>query len=172
MTSPKDTNNADEAADEWKRFEAEHADDLSDISQSRNAKRFEKRAQRQEKETLLSADDLTPDAFADEGPASGRGPRDFEGSSWLDADKVMDEGSDFTPPNPHLGHLDAVKVMFWVLLVVGILGLIATVLVPRLAAVLATVFGLCALVGAAGLITQHRGHTETRSGYFDDGSRV
>lgn len=172
MTSPKDTNNADEKADEWKRFEAEHADDLNDISKSRNAKRFEKHARRQEKEVPLAGDGLTANAFADAGSPSGPGPRDFKGSSWLDTDKVMDEGSDFTPPSPHLGHLDAVKVTFWVLLVVGVLGLIATVLVPRLAAVLATVFGLCALVGAVGLITQHRGHTQTRTDYFDDGSRV
>ncbi|MDF7664072.1 hypothetical protein PT282_05275 [Bifidobacterium sp. ESL0763] len=172
MTSPKDTNDADEPDEVWQRFASEHADDLDEVSRSRQARRFERHAKRQEKERLLSVDELDDDAFAGGGPSAGHGPRDFQGSSWLDTDAVMDEGSDFTPPNPRLGHLDAVKVVFWALLVVGVLGIIATALVPRMAGMLATVFGLCALVGAAGLIIQHRGHSQTRSDYFDDGSRV
>ena len=43
----------------WAAFEAEHQDDLNDVAESRNAKRFEKHAQRKEKEALLSVDDLT-----------------------------------------------------------------------------------------------------------------
>ena len=85
----------------WAQFAAEHAEDLNDVERSRNAKRFEKHAQRKEKEALLSVDDLDPAAFAG---GAGRGPRDFTGSSWLDTDDVMDRyGDPFTPPNPDLG---------------------------------------------------------------------
>ena len=48
----------------WAQFAAEHAEDLNDVERSRNAKRFEKHAQRKEKEALLSVDDLDPAAFA------------------------------------------------------------------------------------------------------------
>ncbi|WEV70074.1 DUF308 domain-containing protein [Bifidobacterium sp. ESL0775] len=159
----------------WKQFEAEHADDLDDISSSRNAKRFEKRAKREEKKALLSVEDITADSFADGFSSSSskqHGPRDFEGSSWLDTDDVMDRLDDFTPPNPDLGHLDPVKVVFWALLIAGIAGLIAAVFFPRFASILGLVFGLCALIGGVGLLSLHKGHSQTRTDYFDDGSRV
>ncbi|WEV41524.1 DUF308 domain-containing protein [Bifidobacterium sp. ESL0682] len=159
--------------DMWKQFEAEHADDLSDISSSHNAKRFEKHAKREEKKALLSVEDITPDSFA-RGSSSSKphGPRDFVGSSWLDADDVMDSFDDFTPPNPDLGHFDPVKVVFWGLLIVGIAGLIALVFFPRFATIMGLVFGLCALIGGVGLLSVHKGHSQTRMDYFDDGSRV
>ncbi|WEV63510.1 DUF308 domain-containing protein [Bifidobacterium sp. ESL0732] len=161
----------------WKRFEAEHADDLDDISSSRNAKRFEKRAKREEKKALLSVEDITPDSFANGFSASSssskpRGPRDFEGSSWLDTDNVIDSFDDFTPPNPDLGHLDPVKVVFWGLLVIGIAGLIAAVFFPRFAGIMGLVFGLSALIGGVGLLTKHKGFHQTQTDYYDDGSRV
>ena len=71
-----DPGSADFAA-AWAQFAAEHAEDLNDVERSRNAKRFEKHAQRKEKEALLSVDDLDPAAFAG---GAGRGPRDFTGS--------------------------------------------------------------------------------------------
>lgn len=155
---------------DWAAFAAEHADELQDVERSRSAKRFEKHAQRKEKEALLSVDDLDDSAFAG---GAGRGPRDFTGSSWLDTDDVMDRyGDPFTPPNPDIGPVKKSKLVFWVLLVVGIVGIIATVFMPSMAGILGTVFGLCALVGAAGLIIQHKGHTETRDDLFDDGARV
>ena len=43
---------------DWAAFAAEHANDLQDVERSRNARRFEKHAQRKEKEALLSVDDL------------------------------------------------------------------------------------------------------------------
>ena len=63
-------------------------------------------------------------------------------------------------------------LVFWILLVAGVAGIIASVFVPALATFLGSIFGLCALVGGAGLILQHKGHTETRTDMFDDGARV
>ena len=74
----------------WAEFADSHADDLKAVERSRSAKRFEKHAQRREKEALLSIDDLDQGTFTNDAPANGRGPRDFTGSSWLDTDRVMD----------------------------------------------------------------------------------
>ena len=130
----------------WAEFAADHADDLNDVERSRNAKRFEKHAQRKEKEALLSVDDLDPSAFAG---GARRGPRDFTGC----------------PVNKS-------KLVFWILLIVGVAGVIGSVFLPGLAAMLGTIFGACVLIGAAGLIVQHKGHSETRENPFDDGARV
>ena len=151
----------------WAEFADSHADDLKAVERSRSAKRFEKHAQRREKEALLSIDDLDQGTFTNDAPANGRGPRDFTGSSWLDTDRVMDRyGDDFVPPNPEIGHVKLSKLVFCVI------GIIASVFVPALASILGSIFGLCALVGAAGLIVQHKGHRETRTDEFDDGARV
>lgn len=170
-----DDGNLDDA---WAAFAAAHADDLKDVESSRQAKRFEKHAQRKEKEALLSVNDLDAGTFTDDvrpmrDRVNQQGPRDFTGSSWLDTDDVMDRyGEDFVPPNPQIGPVKTSKLVFWVLLIVGIAGLIGSVFVPSLAAILGTVFGLCAILGAGGLIMQHKGHTETRADEFDDGARV
>ena len=77
-------------------------------------------------------------------------------------------GDDFVPPNPEIGHVKLSKLVFWILLVAGVIGIIASVFVPALASILGSIFGLCALVGAAGLIVQHKGHRETRTDEFDE----
>ena len=186
----------------WAAFEEAYKDDLKDVASSKQARKFEKQAQRREKEALLHVEDLDLGTFTDDavplrerlrlrgnaaGPsnagssksnssstsANQSGPRDFTGSSWLDTDDVMDRyGDDFVPPNPQIGPVDKSKLVFWILLLVGVFGLIASVFVPALAALLGTVFGLCTLLGAAGLIIQHRGHSQTRQDEFDDGARV
>lgn len=173
MTDNKNTNGTGGGAsptpndDEWAAFAAEHEDDLNEVASSRQAKRFEKHAQRKEKQAMVNAADLKSDAFVN------RGPRDFTNSSWLDTDAVMDQyGDDFTEPNPQLGSMRLSKVICWVLLIVGIFGIIATVFFPSVATILGTLFGLCALIGGAGLIMQHKGYTETREDIFDDGARV
>ena len=98
----------------WAEFADSHADDLKAVERSRSAKRFEKHAQRREKEALLSIDDLDQGTFTNDAPANGRGPRDFTGSSWLDTDRVMDRyGDDFVPPNPEIGHVKLSKLVFW-----------------------------------------------------------
>ena len=106
---------------DWAAFAAEHANDLQDVERSRNARRFEKHAQRKEKEALLSVDDLDAGTFTDDKvPLHQRGPRDHGGRSWLDTDDVMDEyGDDFVPPNPKIGRVNASKLVFWILLVAG-----------------------------------------------------
>ena len=108
----------------WAEFADSHADDLKAVERSRSAKRFEKHAQRREKEALLSIDDLDQGTFTNDAPANGRGPRDFTGSSWLDTDRVMDRyGDDFVPPNPEIGHVKLSKLVFWILLVAGVIGI-------------------------------------------------
>ena len=155
----------------WAAFEAEHQDDLNDVAESRNAKRFEKHAQRKEKDTLLSVDDLTADSFTKTG--ASHGPRDFTGSSWLDTDDVMDRfGDDFVPPNPKIGRVRFSKLVFWVLLVGGILGAIVSVFLPTYTGVLGIAAGIGVIVGGAGLLAQHKGFSQTRTDYFDDGARV
>ena len=164
-----DANDLDAA---WAEFASSHADDLKAVEHSRSAKRFEKHAQRREKEALLSIQDLDQGTFTDDMPQN-RGPRDFTGSSWLDTDSVMNRyGDDFVPPNPEIGHVKLSKLVFWVLLVAGVIGIIVSVFMPALAAILGSIFGLCALVGAAGLIVQHKEHSQTRFDKFDDGARV
>ena len=175
---PNDASHDDAASSDdldaaWAEFADAHADDLKAVEHSRNAKRFERHAQRQEKKTLLSVDDLDQGTFTDDMPSNGHGPRDFTGSSWLDTDHVMDRyGDDFVPPNPEIGHVKPSKLVFWILLVAGVVGIIASVFVPALASILGSIFGLCALIGAAGLIVQHKGNSQTRVDEFDDGARV
>ena len=164
-----DANDLDAA---WAEFANSHADDLKAVEHSKNARRFEKHAQRREKEALLSIQDLDQGTFTDDMPQN-RGPRDFTGSSWLDTDSVIDRyGDDFVPSNPEIGHVKLSKLVFWVLLVAGVIGIIVSVFMPALAAILGSIFGLCALVGAAGLIVQHKEHSQTRFDKFDDGARV
>lgn len=166
----------DDAA--WQDFVAAHSDDLGSVERSRTARKFEKEAKRKEKEALLSVDDLTPDAFASGASRSGArtgarsGPRDFTGSSWLDVDDVMDQGSDFVPPNPSIGHVRASKLVLWAMVVVGVAALVGCVLIPTLSTLLGAVGGALTILGAAGLLVMHKGHTQTRADEFDDGARV
>ncbi|MBT1172126.1 hypothetical protein JS528_01875 [Bifidobacterium sp. MA2] len=162
-----DLGNLNEA---WAAFQAEHKDDLDAVASSRNAKRFEKHAERREKEMLLHVRDLDPSSFSRTG--STHGPRDFTGSSWLDADTVLDAGEDFVPPNPSIGPVRKSKLVFWIMLIAGVAGIIVSAFLPFLTWILSPIFGLCMLIGAGGLIVQHKGHTETREDEFDDGARV
>jgi hypothetical protein len=193
-TTPDSGHDSPDLDDVWSAFTAEHEADLNDVASSRQAKKFEKQAQRREKEALLSVDDLDNGTFTDDirpmrerarrgssqggkrgGSRSGdqSGPRDFTGSSWLDTEDVMDaHGDDFVPPNPQIGPVKTSRLVFWILLIVGILGIICSVFVPSMAGILGTVFGVCTLIGGAGLLVGHKGYTETRSDYFDDGARV
>lgn len=169
--TPDDENSRAELDEAWAAFEAEHRDDFADVAASRNAKRFEKHAERRDKEAVINAQDLSPEAFSPTG--ASHGPRDFTGSSWLDVDATMNQyGDDFVAPNPTIGPIKRSKLLFWTLLLIGITGIIATAFLPTIAGILGTAFGACTLIGAAGLIVQHKGHNETREDYFDDGARV
>ncbi|MBT1175467.1 hypothetical protein JS530_08160 [Bifidobacterium sp. LC6] len=173
----------------WAAFEAEHKADLNDVASSRQAKKFEKQAKKREKEALLSVDDLSADAFTDgvrpfhERANKARGPRDFTGSSWLDTDDVMDRYDDggFTPPNPDLGPVHASTVLLTVLLVIGLVGTLAMILVPALysipvlSSILNIVFGICTVLGLGGLVVKilnRKNRPGDKGGYFDDGARV
>ncbi|KFI45496.1 hypothetical protein GA0061078_0154 [Bifidobacterium bohemicum] len=190
MTSLKDTQDADDdsddaqksglsdpsKADAWDRFAKEHADDLEGIENSRNAKKFERHVRRQEKKALMSVEDLSPDSFVAENGrrhAFGtRGPRDFERSSWLDADTTIDDIDDFTPPNPDLGLINVVTAVFIAMLAAGIALVIIAAFLPKLAGVLGLLGGLGIVIGSVGLITRHHDITGQHPGWFDDGSRV
>ncbi|WP_291527691.1 hypothetical protein [Bifidobacterium sp. UBA744] len=166
---PGDSANVNDEA--WRDFLAEHHDDLGGVKRSRTAHAFEKQARRIEKQALLNAADLNADAFVD-GIGAGTGPRDFTGSSWLDADEAMDGGSDFVPPNPVIGPVRTSKLVFIGMVVVGVLALVGCVLLPNWSSPLGAVGGALTILGAAGLLMMHKGHTETRSDIFDDGARV
>jgi hypothetical protein len=190
MTSHKDTKDADDEptaghesrpsdssdVNDWERFTKEHADDLEGIANSSNARKFEKHARRQEKKALMSIDDLSPDFFVagrrKRDAIDGHGPRDFERSTWLDADDVMDGIDDFTPPNPSLGPINTVHVVFWTMLVAGVALIIAAAFLPRFAGVLGLLGGLSAVIGAAGLVLRHHNSIGKHPGWVDDGSRV
>ena len=175
-THASDNNDAKSLDELWSAFESSHADDLDDVARSRSARHFEKHAERKEREALLSVKDLSRGSFTDDVPDAGQGPRDYDRSSWLDTDDVMDRyGDDFIAPNPTIGKVKATTLTFWILLIVGVLGVIATVFFPSFAALLGTVFGACIIIGGAGLLIQHREHDERpRSSHtdFPDGARV
>lgn len=155
----------------WQDFVAAHSDDLDAVERSRTGRKFEREAKRREKEALLSVEDLTPDAFTG-GSAHTAGPRDFTGRSWLDTDDVMDQGSDFVPPNPQIGHVRTSKLVLWAMVVIGVAGLVGCVLVPSMSTLLGALGGALTMLGAAGLLMLHKGHTQTRADEFDDGARV
>ncbi|MBW3087365.1 hypothetical protein KIH77_01210 [Bifidobacterium sp. 82T24] len=181
MTGNKDSNanppssndgaNDDERR-QWEEFISSHENDLDEVARSRSARKFDKAARKAEKKKAqFNVQDLKAEAFA-QAPPAGRGPRDFRNSSWLDVDEMMDGDSTFTPPNPSLGPISGSGLLFVILLVAGVLGLVAAVLLPSMASLLGTVCGVMTLIGAGGLFARHRGHTETRRDVFDDGARV
>lgn len=181
MTGNKDSNvnptssnggaNGDDEHLQWEEFLSSHESDLDEVARSRSARKFDKAARKAEKKAQFSVHDLKAEAFT-RTPPTGRGPRDFSNSSWLDVDETMDGDSTFTPPNPSLGPVSRSGLLFVILLVAGVLGLAAAVLLPSMASLLGTVCGVMTLIGAGGLLARHRGHSETRRDIFDDGARV
>ncbi|KFI40136.1 hypothetical protein BACT_0838 [Bifidobacterium actinocoloniiforme DSM 22766] len=184
MTQHKDSNGDDKpktpsgihrggdgrTGDDWQDFLAAHSEDLGDVEASSTARKFERKARKADKQAALKASDLDRSAFVDSGPGAGRGPRDFS-SSWLDVDEVMDQSSDFIPPNPDLGAPKATGILYTVLTLIGVLGLAASLFLPHPPSVLGPVFGLCTLIGIAGLIAGRRDFRQRRAP-DDDGARV
>ncbi|NEG95827.1 hypothetical protein GFD17_03460 [Bifidobacterium sp. SMB2] len=166
-TGPNDGSDMDR---QWEDFLASHEGDLNDVARSRSARKFDKAARKAEKKARFDVNDLKDDAFAT--PPHGRGPRDFQGRSWLDTDDVMDDDSTFTPPNPDLGPVNRAAALFVGMTVVGVLCLVVSVLIPSVSALSGSVGGVLTLLGAGGLFMRHRGHSETRRDEFDDGARV
>lgn len=189
--TPEDSGKTSDLDAAWAAFEAEHKADLNDVASSRQAKKFEKQAKKREKEALLSVDDLDSAAFTDgvrpfherARRNQGKGPRDFTGSSWLDTDSVMDryDDGDFTPPNPDLGPMHMSTVLPVVLLVVGVVGTLAMILIPALysipvlSTILNLVFSVCTVIGLGDLIYKavtRKNRPGDKGGYYDDGARV
>lgn len=151
---------------DWQEFTSHHADELSQIERSRDAKRFEKQARKTEK--LMSINDIDSSLLA-----QPRGPRDYTKSSWLNTDAIMDQNSDFVAPNPHIAKPAITKLVLWALFIGGIAGVIASVFFPMLAALLGAIFGLCTLVGASGLILTAKNKGLNYYNHSnDDGARV
>lgn len=172
MTANKDTNDSHQQPNdgsEWEDFVSNHSSELSDLEKSRAARKFEKQAEKEEKQRLLDAKDLTNDSFVRPGGA-GKGPRDFQ-NSWLDVDDALGDNT-FTPGPPNIGSMRRGTVVFAIMTLIGVLGLILVVFFPSIAPVLATISGVLTLIGAVGLFTRLRGHSETRDDPFDDGARV
>ncbi|MCI1636018.1 hypothetical protein [Bifidobacterium sp.] len=170
-SSPDQTSHTQgSGSDAWSEFLDAHADDISSVERSRDAKRFEKSAKKAQKKAALSVNDLKDSAFTASGHPSG--PRDFEGRSWLDTDAVMDSGNSFTPPNPDLGKLRSGVLVFSIMCILALISFAAAILLPSWSGTIGTVGGILMLIGGVGLFTQLRGHTQTRNDPFDDGSRV
>ncbi|MCI1663504.1 hypothetical protein [Bifidobacterium crudilactis] len=164
------TPGSESSGDAWSDFVDAHADDISAVERSRAAKRFEKSAQKAQKKAALSVDDLKSSAFTNAGRSGG--PRDFQGTSWLDTDDVMDSDSVFTPPNPNLGHMRRGVLTFSVMCILGLVAFAAAILLPAWSGTIGTIGGVLMLIGGVGLFTQLRGHANTRSDPYDDGARV
>lgn len=152
----------------WEDFVKSHQDDLGSVASSGTARRFERKARRRErresKKSQFDVKDLEGDSFVGGG---GHGPRDFE-SSWLDVDRVMDQSSDFTPPNPDLSNLGHSRLLFIALTVLGAAGLLASLLIPSWGMLLGSIGAFCLLIGVTGLITGRKNFRDPSSGLFDD----
>jgi hypothetical protein len=176
MSDNKNTNAA--GSDDWDSFLAEHENDLGSLEESRAAKKFEKQAEKAERNALLDANDLKAHAFtmqsriqAQQRMQAEEAPRGYR-SSWLDADKVLDDASPFVPPDPDVSDIRKSSILFGILFVLGIAGVVVSAFLPGVIAFVAPVAGVLLIIGAAGLFTRLRGHSRTKSNPFDDGARV
>ena len=152
---------------EWEDFLNSHADELNPLESSRTAKEFEKKARKSEKKAALKAEDLRQDSFV-----GGAGPRDFQGRSWLDTDEVMDQSSNFIPPNPDLSDLGRRRVAFIIMTVLGLVCFFLTIFMPRWSGLTGLLAGLLLLIGIAGLIIDRKNFRDASSGLFDDDDRL
>ena len=152
--------------DEWMDFLNSHADELGSLESSKTAKEFEKKALKSEKKAALRAEDLKRDSFV-----GGSGPRDFQGRSWLDTDEVMDQSSNFVPPNPDLSDLGKRRMAFIIMTVLGLVCFFLTILIPRWSGLTGLLAGLLLLIGIAGLIIDRKNFRDASSGLFDDDER-
>ncbi|KJY64330.1 hypothetical protein [Bifidobacterium polysaccharolyticum] len=152
--------------DEWMDFLNSHADELGSLESSKTAKEFEKKARKSEKKAALRAEDLKRDSFV-----GGSGPRDFQGRSWLDTDEVMDQSSNFAPPNPDLSDLGKRRMAFIIMTVLGLVCFFLTILIPRWSGLTGLLAGLLLLIGIAGLIIDRKNFRDASSGLFEDDER-
>jgi preprotein translocase subunit SecF len=157
---------------DWDAFLAEHENDLGAVQDSRAAKKFEKKAEKEERQALLNAQNLKSRAFTAQARIQTEdAPRTYQ-TSWLDVDNTMDDGSPFVPPDPDISDVRKSSIVFGILLALGVIGIVVSVFLPNIIAFLAPVAGVLLIIGAAGLFSHLRGHTETKANPFDNGARV
>lgn len=160
----------------WESFLSDHADEIGGLESSRTARKFVRKAEKSDRKEagrlLTDASRFDPSAFvvppnppngssgsSHGAPSSpvGHGPRDFE-TSWLDADDVLERRGGFVPPDPHIPRSSMTIVAMTVLLVLGVFGIVASVMVPALSWWLGTVSGALLVLGITGLIDAFRLH--------------
>ena len=179
MTSSKNTNshnrlhdnennNGDDSLnqnfnDDWSQFISEHKKEFKELEKSKSAKIFRKRINEATKP--LSRIEY----------ANKPGPRDNTQISWLDVDKTMDEyGDDFIAPNPHFKNVSITLIVLWLMFILGVLGVILSVLVPYFAIYSGTISALLFLIGGAGLLMSRKKNYTSSEDYsdFGKGARV
>lgn len=178
MTSSKDTNdphrygkgmsqssnnenekNSKNFEDDWLNFITDHSDELKDISNSRDAKSFEKHAKKKE-----NAQNFYLIA------KNSRGPRDNTRTSWLDVDTTMDEyGDNFVPPNPKLEDISPVTFVLWTVFAVGIAGIILSAFLPSLATIVGIISAILMLLGGLGIFLNRKKPDPYKEDYRDYG---
>lgn len=142
----------------WSDFIRDHAEDFKEIEKSKSAKIFKKRISQATKPLTKIAS------------YNNAGPRDNVKTSWLDVDETMDSyGDDFVPPNPHFKNISITFIVLWTILILGILGVILSVLVPYFAAYSGTISAFLFLVGSGGLLMSRKKNYTSSEDYNDYG---
>lgn len=158
----------------WESFLSDHADEIGGLESSRTARKFVRKAEKSDRKEagrlLTDASRFDPSVFVvppnphiarsphgAPGSPVGHGPRDFA-TSWLDAEDVLGRRGGFVPPNPHIARSSMTIVAMTVLLVLGVFGIVASVMVPALSWWLGTVSGALLVLGITGLIDAFRLH--------------
>lgn len=128
----------------WAEFVNGHSEELSDVADSRTAKKFEKKAAREEKKATrvkMQMKDFHSDVFVSAPPT----PRGYS-TSWLDAD---DTDNHFTPANPTWSSIHGSAVTAAVLLVLGFVSVFAALALPGWRMLLGSVGGVLLILGFA-----------------------
>ncbi len=136
----------------WEQFVHDHEQDLSDLSNSHAARRFEREARRREKAAQKAQESQAMREFDDMAhePTVRRGPRDFSTS-------ILDDSPDdhFTPPNPR-GNLSAYAKGYLALFIIGVVLLLLAVVVPGAAGACGFAGGMFVLLAIVALIFRPR----------------
>ncbi|MDD6372996.1 MAG: hypothetical protein PUF97_00660 [Bifidobacteriaceae bacterium] len=136
----------------WEQFVHDHEQDLSDLSNSHAARRFEREARRREKAAQKAQESQAMREFDDMAhePTVRRGPRDFSTS-------ILDDSPDdhFTPPNPS-GNLSAYAKGYLALFIIGVVLLLLAVVVPGAAGACGFAGGMFVLLAIVALIFRPR----------------
>lgn len=192
MTSSKNTNsphlennknsnnNSNDFQDDWSSFISEHSQDFNDIEKSKSAKEFEKHAKREDKRNIKRKEEEEEREKAIRNLRIEReiflshGPRDNIRSSWLDVDDTMEEYSDdFVAPNPHFKNIRKSVVILWLVLLLGIAGIITSAFIPIIASIAATISIVFIIISGVGLLMIRKdSHDNNDYSDYGNGARV